>query len=321
MIALNTKFKALAVAAGLAASLSAFASSTITFDPTGTVGTAGDVKVGSFDQSPGNALAIGANARSTVGTTFNLVYQANLGTLNNSNGAAFFLNGTGGNYFTFVAGFNEIITGNTINPTTGVGTLTFGFGPSNANAITSTNFFYMYAQSTAGSDLTGTGFVGATPILSGHFVSTGYVSAFTANGLGTSPTALDGFGDNNYSGVTSIVGAGSTVATLVIDGFNAAYFPDLVVGATSSLINTSQNLAFNQTNPSGVFSADGRTAPALAGVGSVGSVNGISGPNTIFQADANQSFTVAAVPEPMPAALIGLGLVALGLARRKSKTA
>ena len=259
MIALNTKFKALALVAGLSACLSAFASSTITFDPTGTAGPSGNVSVGSFDQYPGNALAIGADARSAVGTSFNLVYQSNLGTLNNSNGQAFFLNGTNGNFFTFVAGFNEVITGNTINPATGVGTLTFGFGPSNANAITSTNFFYMYAMGAAGSDLLGTGFVGATPILSGHFVSTGYVSAFTANGLGNGPTALDGFGSNDYAATSTIVGAGSTVATLVIDGFNTSYFPDLVVGATSSLINTSQNLAFNQTNPSGLFSADGRS--------------------------------------------------------------
>lgn len=321
MIALNTKFKALVLVAALSASVSAFASSTITFDPTGTVGAAGDLRVGSFDQSPGNALAIGASATSAVGTSFNLVYQSNLGTLNNSNGQAFYLNGTNGNYFTFVAGFNEVITGNTINPATGVGTLTFGFGASNANAITSTNFFYMYAMGAAGSDLAGTGFVGATPILSGHFVSSGYVSAFTANGLGATPTALDGFGGNSYAGVNSIVGAGSTVATLVIDGFNAAYFPDLVTGATSSLINTSQNLAFNQTDPAARMSSNGRIGANIAGVGSVGSTNGLSGPNTIFQADANQSFTVAAVPEPMPAALIGLGLVALGIARRKSNKA
>ena len=47
MIALNTKFKALAIAAGLSASLSAFASSTITFDPTGNGrNSAGDIRIG-----------------------------------------------------------------------------------------------------------------------------------------------------------------------------------------------------------------------------------------------------------------------------------
>ena len=208
-----------------------------------------------------------------------------------------------------------MITSNSIN-SAGVGTLQFGFGASNGNAISSSNFFYMYAMNAAGSDLAGTGFVGTTPILSGHFVATNYVSAFTASGLGTSPTALDGFGGNNYAGVNTIIGAGSTVATLVIDGFNANYFPDLVIGATSSLINTSQNLAFNQTDPAASMTLDGRGA-TTAGVSSVGGINGVSGRNTIFQADANQSFTVG-VPEPLPSALIGLGLVALGLARRKA---
>ena len=310
---INTKFKALLVVASLATAFAAQASSTITFDPTGTPGPAGNLSVGSFDQSPGNALAIGASALSVVGTSFNLTYQANLGTLINPNGQAFFLNGTGGNFFTFVAGFNEVITSNTIN-SAGVGTLQFGFGSSNGNAITASNFFYMYAMNAAGTDLSGTGFVGTTPILSGHFVATNYVSAFTANG--GSGTALDGFGNNDYTGISTIIGAGSTVATLVIDGFNVNYFPDLVTGATSSLINTSQNLAFNQTNPAASMTLDGRGA-TTAGVGSVGAVNGISGRNTIFQADANQSFTTG-VPEPLPSALIGLGLVALGLARRKA---
>ena len=315
---LNTKFKALLVVAGLASAFGAHASTNIIFDPTGTPGPAGDLVVGAFDQSPGNALAIGASAGSVVGTSFNLTYQANLGSLINPNGQAFFLNGTGGNYFTFVAGFNEVIISNSINAS-GVGTLQFGFGASNSNIPSATNFFYMYATTTPGTDLTGVGFVplNSTPILTGHFVATNYVSAFTANGLGATPTPLDGFGGiNNYVGTSTIIGAGSTVATLVIDGFNVNYFPSLVVGATSSLINTSQNLAFNQTDPAALMTLDGVGA-TTPGVGSVGPINGISGRNTIFQADANQSFNVAAVPEPLPAALIGLGLVALGLARRR----
>ena len=210
-----------------------------------------------------------------------------------------------------------MITGNTVNTATGQGTLTFAFG-ANSAGVSASNFFYMYAMPTAGDNLAGTGFVGTAPILTGHFVAAGYVSSFTANGI-ANPAALDAFGTNNYPGVSTILGAGSTVATLVIDGFNAAYFPDLVIGSTSSLINTSQNLAFNQTDPSARFSSNGTTGANIAGVSSVGSVNGINGANTIFQADANQSFVVAAVPEPMPAALIGLGLVAFGLARRKSK--
>ena len=318
-VSFNSKFKALMLVAGLATGFAAHASSTVTFDPSGTVGPANDVSFTTLDQRPGNALAIGASANSAVGTRFNLVYQSNLGSVLNVNGDAVFNQGAvvGGaaRYFTFVAGFSEIITGNSI--VGGNGVLTFAFDPANGNAVSANNFFYMYATSASGNNLAGTGFATGTPILVGHFIAQGYTSTFAANT--GSPVALDQNGGNDYAGTTTITGAGSTVATLVIDSFNAAYFPNLVVGATSSLINTSQNLAFAQVDPSARFSSNGLLDGNIAGVGSVGSVNGLSGPNTVFQADANQSFNVAAVPEPLPAALIGLGLVAMGLARRRSK--
>ena len=315
---LNKKFKALALVAGLTMGLSAFAASTVTFSPTGTPG--GNITIGALDQSPGNALAIGASAGSAPGTNFNLTYQANLATANNGLGVPIYLNGSTGNFFTFVAGFRETVTGNSI--VGGNGVLTFGFG-ANTAGVSATNFFYMYAMSAPGSDLNGTGFVGTAPILTGHFVSTNYVSSFTANGVSNPPAKLDQFGTDNY-GTGTIIGAGSTTATIVIDAFSTAFFPDLVLGATTSFINTSQNLAFFQTDPSACFSLNGTSATNAtctaannqAGVGSVGAVNGINGPNTIFQADANMSF-LRAVPEPMPAALIGLGLVALALTRRK----
>ena len=317
-VSFNSKFKALMLVAGMTAGFAAHASSTVTFDPTGTVGPANDVSFTTLDQRPGNALAIGASANSTVGTRFNLVYQSNLGSVLNTNGDSVFNQGAvvGGSarYFTFAAGFSEIITGNTV--VGGNGVLTFAFDPANSASVSATNFFYMYATSASGNNLAGTGFTTGTPILVGHFVAQGYTSSFTAGGTGV---ALDQNGGNDYAGITSITGAGSTVATLVIDSFNAAYFPNLVVGATSSLINTSQNLAFAQVDPSARFTSNGITDGNIAGVGSVGAQNGLSGPNTMFQADANQSFNVAAVPEPLPAALIGLGLVAMGLARRRSK--
>jgi hypothetical protein len=315
----NTKFKALVLVAGLAAGFGAQASSTVTFDPAGnSANNITDVSFTTLDQRPGNALAIGASAGSGVGTNFNLLYQANLGSALNGNGDAVFNQGAvvGGlaRNFTFVAGFSETVTGNTV--IAGNGVLTFGFGASNANAITATNFFYMYAQGASGNNLAGTGFAGVAPILSGHFISTNYASTFTATGA-PAGNALDQAGSNDYPGVTSLNGAGSTTVTLVIDSFNSAYFPNLVVGATSSLINTSQNLAFAQVDPSALFSSNGIANGDTAGVASVGAVNGVSGRNTMFQADANQSFTTG-VPEPMPAALIGLGLVALGLVRRKA---
>jgi hypothetical protein len=317
---INTKFRTLVLVAGLAAGFSAHASSTVIFDPAGnSANTSTDVAFTTFDQRPGNAIALGASASSTAGTQFNLVYQSNLGSALDQNGDAVFNQGAvvGGaaRNFTFTAGFSEIVTSNTIQA--GNGVLTFGFDPANSNSVSATNFFYMYAPGVSGDNLAGTGFAVGTPILTGHFIASNYASTFTATG--NNGQALDQAGGDNYGGVTTINGAGSTVATLVIDSFSTAYFPNLVVGATSSLINTSQNLAFAQVDPSAQFDPDGVAGGALiAGVGSVGTNNGTSTSNTMFQADANQSFTTTAVPEPMPTALIGLGLVALVMVRRKT---
>src|SRR2546430_14425679 len=89
----------------------AMATNIVTFDPTGTAGPGGDITIDRLDQAPGNAIAIGASASSSVGSTFRLLYQSNLGTaqLANSN---VYSNGGLGHFFTFVAGFSEIVTQN-----------------------------------------------------------------------------------------------------------------------------------------------------------------------------------------------------------------
>jgi len=315
----NTHFKALVLAAGLVSAFGAQASSTVIFDPTGTVGPANDVAFTTLDQRPGNALAIGASASSPVGTSFNLVYQANLGAAINSNGVSVFNQGdtVGGaaRNFTFTAGFAETITGNTVVGGTNT-VLTFGFASPATNAPTATNFFYMYATGASGNNLAGTGFATGIPILTGHFIASGYSSTFNANGGGAG-TPLDGSGNNDYPGISTITGSGSTNATLVIDSFLPNYFPNLVAGATTSFIQTTQSLFFSTVDPAALMSSNGIANGNIPGATSVGTVNGITGPNTIFAADASQSFTTG-VPEPLPAALIGLGLVALGLARRKA---
>jgi hypothetical protein len=308
MKALTLNLKALALAAGVAACFSANATTAITFDPTATPGPAGNLTITTLDQAPGNALAVGVNQSSNANTAFTLYYQANLQAAQNGSSLVF-ANGTGGNFFTFVAGFGESIASNTVlSPTQRI--LTFNFDASNPN-----NFYRMYATPGAGNDLAGTGFQGASaPILTGHFVATNYSSSFLINGPADPTTnPLDQFGPNNYAATSTVNGSGATAITLVIDSFNANYFPSLVVGATSSLINTSQILAFSQIDPSALFT--NQAGGTLAGVSSVGPVNGL-GANTQFQADANQAFTV---PEPLPTALIGMGLVAMGLARRRSK--
>jgi len=289
-----------------------FAQSTpFTFDPTGTPGATGDINgLGAIDQSPGNALSVGG-VITPVGGQANLLYQANLGTLNNSAGNAVFLNGTGGNFFTFVAGFRETFT----STSTGAGNQTATF----SLASGAPNFFIMYRTSAPGNNLTGTGFTTGTPILQGVINATNFSSSFSETlASRTSPVTFDQFGANNYAGVTSVVGSGASQFNATITSFNPNYFPSF---SASSLIvsffNTSQVTPFLQVDPSALFSSNGTADGDVAA--NRGAINGVTGPDFQFQADANTSFQVTAVPEPETYALLlgGLGLVGFVAGRRR----
>src|SRR3569832_807739 len=158
--------KQLAVAVLAALGVSASAHATLfSFDPDGAGGGAPIAGAATIDQAPGSAIAVGGvtaiyNFLAGSGSTgFTLYYQANLNSIQDSASNNLFSNGTGGQYFTFVAGFGETVTGaGTIG---GTAVATFAHDPSNP-----VNFFTMYATTGLGNNLTVTGFVG-TPILTG----------------------------------------------------------------------------------------------------------------------------------------------------------
>ncbi|HKO19074.1 MAG TPA: PEP-CTERM sorting domain-containing protein [Acidobacteriaceae bacterium] len=297
------------VAAALALPALAFAqTTTFTFDPTGTAGAAGDITgLGAIDQSPGNALAVGA-VGAGVGSMTTLLYQANLGTLNDSFGNGVFLDGTGGNYFTFVAGFRETLT--SLATSGGTSTATFGL------AAQQPNFFYMYRTAAPGDNLTGLGFTSGTRILEGTLNQANFSSSFTSNS--NAPVTFDQFGSNNYPGVTSVTGTGASSFNATITSFNPLYFPTFSASnLTLSFFNTSQVVPFEQVDPSALFSSNGTANGDMAA--NRGAVNGVSGPNFQFQADANTSFQVSAVPEPESYALMLGGLALVGFVARRRK--
>lgn len=313
------KLLAALTAAGLMAMIGpAQASISFQFNPLGGGLGVGLINgAGLLDQSPGNTNALngsGGGGPLAVGTIITDLYQANLGSVQALDTTNLFSNGTNGGFgganrfFTFVASFTERVVGSSF---------TF-ISPGNFNLgnefVINNGTFKMCAKTVIGNNLTGVGFgCAGSGILSGRI--TGGDSAQTATVRSTGFPLLDQAGvpaGDDWPGIRTLSSIGSADIVATVTFVDAAYFPDLRID-TKIAINSSLITPYKQVEPSRRFSSGLVTDDTAT---NIGPVNGLSGPNFIFQSDANNSFEA---PEPGALALGGIALAGLALLRSRRK--
>jgi hypothetical protein len=319
------------------------ASSVIAFDPLGLGGAdVNDLAITSFAYLPGNVDSVngGTITPASVGQNIVVKYEAILGSIGttaltgNSNTAS--LNSVNGNtlvttpggtnnlntQFVITAQFTETVT--SVNTTTNV--VTFGFSPTGTNSLniyaqTSTNLnsasinnpngtvnAYPLATLTTGNAPPNPSTTNSTLILSGQVTPVGFTSSFQNST--TPPVALNQHagGSGDYAGITTVTGSGNTALGVNVGFANPNYF----YGASPSVLS----LAFNTISSGTPFIAVDPVLKNFDGTApSIGAINGVSGPDFLFQSQANNSFSV---PEPGSIVMVSIGLAVTGLASLRS---
>jgi hypothetical protein len=292
------------------------------FNPNGT-GAGGALQATTLDWLPGNTLAVGG-APIAPGTIITDFFQANLNSVVNGN-TNLFSNGTNNQFFTVVAGFSEqTVTASIQN----------GCGSANFDNTAATQYLPSFcricAQPGAGNDLTGAGFActDQNAILTGTL--TDIIGANVSVNFNNATVPLDQFNGDNWSNQQSVTSTGAANILVTVTGVNTGYFPGLNIGTQiiTALTNTSLVTPFDQQNPSYCLSTATNSSTSgtttcnngsIQSFGTLGAVNGLNGPNFLFQADANTTIRVATVPEPASLGLLGLGLAGAAVVIRRRK--
>lgn len=318
------------------------ASSVIAFDPLGLGGAdANDLAITSFAYLPGNVDSVngGGLTPASVGQNVVVKYEAILGQIGTAAGSpTASLNSTNGNIsvgannlntqIVITAQFTETVT--SVNATTGV--VTFGFNSSGTNSMniyaqssTSANSAninssnggvnaYPLATTTTGNAPPNPPTTNSTLILSGQITPAGFTSQFQNSG--NAPVALNQHagGSGDYATTTTITGSGNTALGVNVSFANPNYFYQ----GSPSVVNLTFNTISSGTPFIGVDPVlknfDGTTP-------NIGAINGVSGPDFLFQSQANNSFSV---PEPssITMAVTAMGIASLaGFLRRRRRTA
>jgi hypothetical protein len=269
------------------------------------------VSVQSLDFKEGNSLSVGvipAGGPPVPGVPFANYFQTSLSnfvdpTTNNP------VPGLGLNSayeWTMVAGFNEVATSIT-TPVPGQSLATFAFSPGGP----APNYLeFWYDPTPDANPLLGTGFNDGTLVLSAsvqRLSGTFLTNLPPAAGGTTPPQLFDSTGTDQYAGQLTASGIGGIDIDALVSFVDPAFISPLSVPQGGilhlTLFNSNTKLPFTGVDPSSrMVRAPGGAAPlpllnappSPAGV--LGAINGISGPDIQFQADANAQFTV--VPEP-----------------------
>lgn len=303
----------------------------VPLDPTGGGGSNSNnlLQVSSFAYLPGNALAVNSipaiAAGPAGGVPIPVLYQAILGSINTVGANSASLGSNNGNIIisspggTNNTGVQFVITGQFTETVASESNFVNGVPTSvtfNPDFGAGTNEIKIYAQPSSDANINDPNVpnqfpgAGATLILTGHAIPANWTSSFNVNasslpGASPGPEALNQHagGSGDYAGVTTVTGSGNTSVTVAVDSFNASYFP---TGAMPLL-----TLNFNTISTGVPFRAVDPALQMFTGYApNIGAINGINGPDFLFQSQANNDFTAAAVPEP---STISMALTAIGL--------